>query len=262
MEGLPLCHPQTSLCRHQPTKNPKSVAILHCHALQASLVCYLGLSQTAGFSLYACTPFWFALSAAWVKNACTVLAQWLPHRLHLGWVSIGGTEGQGNLFSVGSCSVNAFCEVLFSPTLQNHYSFSLYHLHVFTCSFSNTYFLLSQSLTHLPSSFFPAVSLVLGIIVAIFGVISILFIVNKVVKLVHKNGIASVFYSCGEYSSMRSGTNWDRHHSLWLCMHTHVRGEKVGSHYSALLQGQRNMRTWQLSSLVQFLQLCVHRYGH
>ncbi|NWR57531.1 TNR1A factor, partial [Bucorvus abyssinicus] len=39
-------------------------------------------------------------------------------------------------------------------------------------------------------------SLVLGIIVAIFGVISILFIVNKVVKLVHENGIASSFYSC------------------------------------------------------------------
>uniref|UniRef100_A0A8C3JRG8 TNR1A factor n=1 Tax=Calidris pygmaea TaxID=425635 RepID=A0A8C3JRG8_9CHAR len=39
-------------------------------------------------------------------------------------------------------------------------------------------------------------SLVLGIIVAIFGVISILYIVNKVVKLVQENGIASSFYSC------------------------------------------------------------------
>ncbi|XP_010129565.1 PREDICTED: tumor necrosis factor receptor superfamily member 1A-like, partial [Buceros rhinoceros silvestris] len=39
-------------------------------------------------------------------------------------------------------------------------------------------------------------SLVLGIMVAIFGVISIFFIVNKVVKLVHENRIASAFYSC------------------------------------------------------------------
>uniref|UniRef100_A0A8B9B7V6 Tumor necrosis factor receptor superfamily member 1A n=1 Tax=Anser brachyrhynchus TaxID=132585 RepID=A0A8B9B7V6_9AVES len=41
-------------------------------------------------------------------------------------------------------------------------------------------------------------SLVLGIIVAIFGVISVLYIVNKIVKLVQENGIASSFYSCGE----------------------------------------------------------------
>ncbi|NWW53395.1 TNR1A factor, partial [Pedionomus torquatus] len=41
-------------------------------------------------------------------------------------------------------------------------------------------------------------SLVLGIIVAIFGVLSVLYIVNKVVKLVQKNGIASSFYSCGK----------------------------------------------------------------
>ncbi|NXJ65609.1 TNR1A factor, partial [Rostratula benghalensis] len=47
------------------------------------------------------------------------------------------------------------------------------------------------------------VSLVLGIIVAIFGVISVLYIVNKVVKLVQKNGIASSFYTCGEYSSSK-----------------------------------------------------------
>lgn len=39
-------------------------------------------------------------------------------------------------------------------------------------------------------------SLVLGIIVAIFGVISVLYIVNKIVKLVQENGIASSFYSC------------------------------------------------------------------
>ncbi|XP_025959252.1 tumor necrosis factor receptor superfamily member 1A [Dromaius novaehollandiae] len=39
-------------------------------------------------------------------------------------------------------------------------------------------------------------SLVLGIIVAIFVVISVLYIVNKVVKLVQKNGIVSSFYSC------------------------------------------------------------------
>ncbi|NWS72080.1 TNR1A factor, partial [Crotophaga sulcirostris] len=41
-------------------------------------------------------------------------------------------------------------------------------------------------------------SLVLGIIVAIFGIISVLYIVNKVVKLVQENGIASSFYSCGD----------------------------------------------------------------
>ncbi|XP_054064037.1 tumor necrosis factor receptor superfamily member 1A-like [Rissa tridactyla] len=39
-------------------------------------------------------------------------------------------------------------------------------------------------------------SLVLGIIVAIFGVISVLYIVNKVVKLVQENGVPSSFYSC------------------------------------------------------------------
>ncbi|NXE21163.1 TNR1A factor, partial [Ardeotis kori] len=39
-------------------------------------------------------------------------------------------------------------------------------------------------------------SLVLGIIVAIFGVISVLYIVNKVVKLVQENGIPSCFSSC------------------------------------------------------------------
>ncbi|KAM6290854.1 tumor necrosis factor receptor superfamily member 1A isoform 1-T1 [Porphyrio hochstetteri] len=39
-------------------------------------------------------------------------------------------------------------------------------------------------------------SLVLGIIVAIFGVISVFYIVNKVVKLVQKNGIPSSFSSC------------------------------------------------------------------
>ncbi|NXG57662.1 TNR1A factor, partial [Hemiprocne comata] len=41
-------------------------------------------------------------------------------------------------------------------------------------------------------------NLVLGIIIAIFVVISILYIVNKVVKLVQKNGTASSFFSCGE----------------------------------------------------------------
>ncbi|NXK86168.1 TNR1A factor, partial [Formicarius rufipectus] len=44
-------------------------------------------------------------------------------------------------------------------------------------------------------------TLVLGILVAIFGVISTFYIVNKVVKLVRENRIASSFYSCGEYSS-------------------------------------------------------------
>ncbi|NXY91244.1 TNR1A factor, partial [Alcedo cyanopectus] len=39
-------------------------------------------------------------------------------------------------------------------------------------------------------------SLILGITVAIFGVISVLWIVNKVVKLVQENGIATSFYSC------------------------------------------------------------------
>ncbi|NXI52292.1 TNR1A factor, partial [Chloroceryle aenea] len=39
-------------------------------------------------------------------------------------------------------------------------------------------------------------SLILGIIVAIFGVISVLCIVNKVVKMVQENGIASSLYSC------------------------------------------------------------------
>ncbi|NXX91473.1 TNR1A factor, partial [Centropus bengalensis] len=39
-------------------------------------------------------------------------------------------------------------------------------------------------------------SLILGIFIAIFGVISIFYIVNKVVKLVQENGITSSFYSC------------------------------------------------------------------
>ncbi|POI21793.1 hypothetical protein CIB84_014460, partial [Bambusicola thoracicus] len=39
-------------------------------------------------------------------------------------------------------------------------------------------------------------NLVLGIILAIFVVICVVYIVNKAVKLVQKNGIASSFYSC------------------------------------------------------------------
>ncbi|NWV70161.1 TNR1A factor, partial [Malurus elegans] len=45
-------------------------------------------------------------------------------------------------------------------------------------------------------------NLVLGIFVAIFGVISILCIAHKIGKLVQKNNLVSSFYSCGEYSSM------------------------------------------------------------
>ncbi|NXG47661.1 TNR1A factor, partial [Psilopogon haemacephalus] len=40
-------------------------------------------------------------------------------------------------------------------------------------------------------------NLILGTIVAIFGVIFVLYIVNKVVKLVQQNVIVSSFYSCG-----------------------------------------------------------------
>ncbi|XP_064321587.1 tumor necrosis factor receptor superfamily member 1A isoform X1 [Phalacrocorax carbo] len=47
-----------------------------------------------------------------------------------------------------------------------------------------------------PTSTGPNESLVLGIIVAIFGVISVLYVVNKVLKLVQGNGIASSFYTC------------------------------------------------------------------
>ncbi|NXC41772.1 TNR1A factor, partial [Penelope pileata] len=39
-------------------------------------------------------------------------------------------------------------------------------------------------------------NLILGVIVAIAGVIFLLYIVNKVVKLVQENGVASSFYSC------------------------------------------------------------------
>ncbi|NXL86827.1 TNR1A factor, partial [Alectura lathami] len=47
-----------------------------------------------------------------------------------------------------------------------------------------------------PNSSGPNGSLVLGIIAAIFGVISVLCIKNKVVKLFQENGITSSFYSC------------------------------------------------------------------
>ncbi|NXX49661.1 TNR1A factor, partial [Tricholaema leucomelas] len=40
-------------------------------------------------------------------------------------------------------------------------------------------------------------NLILGPIVAIFGVIFVLYVVNKVVKLLQQNGILSSFYSCG-----------------------------------------------------------------
>ncbi|NWH62852.1 TNR1A factor, partial [Geococcyx californianus] len=60
-----------------------------------------------------------------------------------------------------------------------------------------------SSVTSSPTSSGLNGSLVLGIIVAIFGIISVLYIVNKVVKLVQENGIASSFYSCGKYSSVK-----------------------------------------------------------
>ncbi|KFQ16797.1 PREDICTED: tumor necrosis factor receptor superfamily member 1A, partial [Merops nubicus] len=47
-----------------------------------------------------------------------------------------------------------------------------------------------------PTSSGPNGSLVLGIIVAIFGIISVLYVVNKVVKLVRGDGMPSSFYSC------------------------------------------------------------------
>ena len=197
----------------------------------------------AGVSFHAFSPLWFALSAALEKTACSVIAQWLPHRLHLGWVSTGGTEGQWNLSRVGFCSVNAFCKVLFSPLSQTIILFlptiCTSSLAVIPLALTSSF----DSLTHLPSPFCPDGNLVLGIIVAIFGVISVLYIVNKVVKLVQKNGIASSFYSCGEYSSICSDTNWDRYHSLCVCECVQMWGEKVGSCRSALLQGQRNTRT-------------------
>ncbi|NXR13408.1 TNR1A factor, partial [Semnornis frantzii] len=48
-----------------------------------------------------------------------------------------------------------------------------------------------------PTSSGPNGNLILGTIVAIFGVIFVLYIVKKVVKLVRQNEIVSSFYSCG-----------------------------------------------------------------
>ncbi|KFP79624.1 Tumor necrosis factor receptor superfamily member 1A, partial [Apaloderma vittatum] len=53
-----------------------------------------------------------------------------------------------------------------------------------------------SSVTTSPTSSGLNGSLVLGIIVAIFGVISVFLIVNKVVKMVRENGTASSLYSC------------------------------------------------------------------
>lgn len=70
-------------------------------------------------------------------------------------------------------------------------------------------------------------NLVLGIIVAIFGVISVLYVVNKVVKLVQENGIASSFYSCGEYSSICRDIHCGGHHSAgWMDVCTRVWGKQ------------------------------------
>lgn len=107
-------------------------AELLCFAGSSWFVCYLGLVQMAGVSFHTCSYLWFALSAALEKNACNVTAQWLPHQIHLGWVSTGGTGRRWNLSSVGFCSVDTFCQpVTFSP-LSNRYSFSHWHLHVLT----------------------------------------------------------------------------------------------------------------------------------
>ncbi|NWZ04791.1 TNR1A factor, partial [Agelaius phoeniceus] len=56
-------------------------------------------------------------------------------------------------------------------------------------------------------------NLVLGTLVAIFGVIFVLCIARKVGKLVQKRETGP-FYSCGEYSGMCSDIDWDRHQFL------------------------------------------------
>ncbi|XP_042666766.1 tumor necrosis factor receptor superfamily member 1A isoform X2 [Centrocercus urophasianus] len=81
-------------------------------------------------------------------------------------------------------------------------------------------------------------NLVLGIIVGIIVVICVLYIVNKAVKLVQKNGIASSFYSCGEYSSICCDTVIGIT-QMCECMHAHVCEENSGIHYFALIQGQK-----------------------
>lgn len=161
---------------------------------------------------------------------------------------------------MGFCSANAFYKVFFFSTLSNHYYFSTYHLRAFTCySSSSTYFFLSQSFGHSHSLFCPDGSLILGIIVAIFGVISVLYIVNKVVKLVRENGITS-FYSCGEYSSMCSDTNWGRHRSLCVCVFTYVCGGKSGISllcFAARPEGHENLTAKLIGAVLVTLHPCL-----
>ncbi|KAM7128608.1 LOW QUALITY PROTEIN: tumor necrosis factor receptor superfamily member 1A-like [Ciconia maguari] len=113
-------------------------------------------------------------------------------------VSTEGTEGQWNLFSVVLfCPVYAFCQVLFPPLFQTIILFlptiCTSSLAVLPLALTSSF--LSHSLI-CPLPFVQMGILVLGIIVAIFVVISVLYVVNKVVKLVQENGIASSFYSC------------------------------------------------------------------
>ncbi|OXB76238.1 UNVERIFIED_CONTAM: hypothetical protein H355_014646 [Colinus virginianus] len=98
--------------------------------------------------------------------------------------------------STSFCSFDIICQLMLSLLFQIIILFLITVCMHSLASFSSTYLFLSQSLTHLPSPFCPDGNLVLGIVVAIFAVICVLCIVNKAVKLVQKNGIASSFYSC------------------------------------------------------------------
>lgn len=229
--GLPLCHAgllhvgvsplRTQVTSHTAINPLLFMLILTCLLLWifASGLCFISCLLTSLICSFRCNGEECLQCHSPVTTSPT---------------SSGPSEYWGNWGTVESfsvwASVNAFYKVFFFSSLSNHFSFSTYHLHAFTCcSSSSTYFFLSQSFSHLLSLFCPDGSLILGIIVAIFGVISVLYIVNKVVKLVRENGITS-FYSCGEYSSMIV-IGIDVVLFVFVYAHT-CEGEKVGLHYS------------------------------
>lgn len=218
----------------------------------------LGLLQKSGVAFLACSHLWFTPSAALEKSACNAVAQWLPHRIHLSWVRTGGTSGTMESFQCklffSWCYLSTPC---FIYCFKSLFFFSLPFARaplLFFLKYLSTYLLLSQSLTHLPSLFCPDGNLVLGIIVAIFVVICVIYVVNKAVKLVQKNGIASSFYSCGEYSSICCDTNCDRHRSaVWMYACACVWGKQWDT---LLCSDIRPEGTWKLNSQACWCTSC------
>lgn len=122
--------PRGIMVNHRGPAVTRHTALL-CFAGSSWFVCYLGLCKWLVSRFVHAHISLICLSAALEKNARNVTAQWLPHQIHLGWVSTGGTGRQWNLSSVGFCSVDT-CQPITFSSLSNHYSCSHWHLHVLT----------------------------------------------------------------------------------------------------------------------------------